>query len=617
MEGRSYLCTTAADSTAGKVCDKTKDQTDMMKLMTDMQKRLSDLQKDVNQLKNEKFRPRKFDNIPRFNYGRGQVYGQNYGRGQGYGHNFGRGDGHRQNVGRGQETRKNKYRVNPQKENSQTDKKSGNVGRGRGRARPLRSEVTTHQSSIQGSIGVSSAAQEAGMCVEADIHQVKCKMLVDTGATVSIVSNDIYQKIPDVARPALTSTNQEVLTVSGDKLKILCRGNFLMRLDDTKDIVVQALVAQITVDGIICLDCLRSNVGLIDLQNSMLEVDGRRVSLKYAGKLGCFRVVAHDKVVMPAQSEMIIRGAVDDSANKLTYETDMLVEANETFLKKDKALVGRSLVQASKNVFARVMNPSAETQIIYPGTIVAHVSPVQEVVNPNSKIDEEGELRTDLINLLERTQEHLIPKQSSEVKRLLKEYEGLFAASDSDYGRTSVVKHNIATGYAHPIKQPPRRLPDVLAKEVSSSPWSSTVLLVRKKDGTTRFCVYYRRLNAVIINDAYPLPRIDDSFDHLSGSCCFSTLDLCLGYWQVECEGSDRHKTAFATRSGLYEFRVMPFGLKGAPATFERLMETVLAGLQWNICLIYLDDIIVLGRSFEDMVTNRKQVYDRLLAAGL
>ena len=92
--------------------------------------------------------------------------------------------------------------------------------------------------------------------------------------------------------------------------------------------VVQALVAQITVDGKVGLDCLRTNAGLIDLQNSMLEVDGRRVSLKYAGKLGCFRVVAHDNVVMPAQSEMIIRGAVDNSANKLTYETDMLVEAN-------------------------------------------------------------------------------------------------------------------------------------------------------------------------------------------------------------------------------------------------------------------------------------------------
>ena len=165
-EGRSYLRTTAADSTAGKVSDQTKDQTDMMKLMTDIQKRLSDLQRDVNQLKNEIFRPRKFDNTPRFNYGRGQAYGQNYGRGHGY----------RQNFGRGQDNRQNRYRVNPPKENSQTDKKSENVGRGRGRARPLRSEVKTNQSSI----GVSSAAQEAGMYVEADIHQVKCKLSVDT-----------------------------------------------------------------------------------------------------------------------------------------------------------------------------------------------------------------------------------------------------------------------------------------------------------------------------------------------------------------------------------------------------------------------------------------------------
>ena len=95
-------------------------------------------------IKNENFRPRQFDNTPRFNHGRGQAYGQNYGRGHGY----------RQNFGRGQDNRQNEYRVNPQKENSQTDKKSQNVGRGRGRARPLRSEVPTNQSSIQGSIGV-------------------------------------------------------------------------------------------------------------------------------------------------------------------------------------------------------------------------------------------------------------------------------------------------------------------------------------------------------------------------------------------------------------------------------------------------------------------------------
>jgi hypothetical protein len=117
---RELVRITAADSTAGKVSDKTKDQTDMMKLMTDMKKRLSDLQRDVNQLKNEKFRPRKLDNTPRFNYGRGQAHEQSYGRGRGY----------RQNFGRGQDNRQNGYRENPQKENSQTDKKSENVGRG-------------------------------------------------------------------------------------------------------------------------------------------------------------------------------------------------------------------------------------------------------------------------------------------------------------------------------------------------------------------------------------------------------------------------------------------------------------------------------------------------------
>jgi hypothetical protein len=138
-----------------------------------------------------------------------------------------------------------------------------------------------------------------------------------------------------------------------------------------------------------------------------------------------------------------------------------------------------------------------------------------------------------------------------------------------------------------------------------------------KKDGTTRFCVDYRKLNNVTIKDAYPLPRIDDSLAQLSGMKYFSTLDLNAGYWQVEVASHDREKTAFTTRKGLYSFKVMPFGLCNAPATFERLMETVLRGLQWQICLVYLDDIIVVGETVENMIENLTQVFDRLLAAGL
>ena len=107
----------------------------------------------------------------------------------------------------------------------------------------------------------------------------------------------------------------------------------------------------------------------------------------------------------------------------------------------------------------------------------------------------------------------------------------------------------------------------------------------KKKDGTTCFCVDYRKLNDVTSKDAYPLPRIDATLDMLAGLKWFSTLDLLSGYWQVEVAEEDRHKTAFCTTEGLFEFKVMPFGLCNTPVTFQRLMDLVLAELQWSLVL--------------------------------
>ena len=127
----------------------------------------------------------------------------------------------------------------------------------------------------------------------------------------------------------------------------------------------------------------------------------------------------------------------------------------------------------------------------------------------------------------------------------------------------------------------------------------------------------YRKVNNVTRKDAYPLPRIDTTLDTLAGSQWFSTLDLVSGYWQVEVDETDRHKTAFCTTEGLFQFKVMPFGLCNAPATFQRLMDLTLAGLQWSECLVYMDDIIILGRSFLEHLGNLQEVLQRLRDAGL
>ncbi|MCG8032787.1 MAG: reverse transcriptase, partial [Candidatus Thiodiazotropha taylori] len=179
-----------------------------------------------------------------------------------------------------------------------------------------------------------------------------------------------------------------------------------------------------------------------------------------------------------------------------------------------------------------------------------------------------------------------------------------------------------------PFKDPARRIPPALFQEVkehlkemieagairpSHSPYSSNVVIVRKKDGTIRFCVDFRKLNNKTIKDAYAIPRVEDSLHLLAGARYFSKLDLRSGYWQVEIKEEDKHKTAFQVGNlGFFEFNRMPFGLCNAPASFQRLMERCMGDLNLRDCLIYLDDVIIFSSTFEEHLDRLEEVFTRL-----
>ena len=183
-----------------------------------------------------------------------------------------------------------------------------------------------------------------------------------------------------------------------------------------------------------------------------------------------------------------------------------------------------------------------------------------------------------------------------------------------------------------PIRQMPYRqglaMRDLAAKEISkmlehgviepaTSEWASPIVFVPKKDGTKRFCVDYRRLNAVTSPDAYPLPRIDDCIDSLGDAVIFTTLDANAGYWQIPVAPEDRDKTTFTCHKGTFRYLRMPFGLRNAPATFQRALDIILSGVRWQTCLIYLDDVIVFSRSTEQHVRDVDHVLSLLRAAGV
>ena len=285
----------------------------------------------------------------------------------------------------------------------------------------------------------------------------------------------------------------------------------------------------------------------------------------------------------------------------------------------------------------RVCNLSAHVIEIPPKSLLCTLSSVQVVDSwaPDPSKNQESKSTSSSIEELgvDIDTENLSPEQLSKAKNVLNRWSDIFSKGPTDLGKADTVKHEINLTDDTPFKDPYRRIPPALYDEVrvhlkemldagairdSQSSFSSNVVLVRKKDGSLRFCIDFRKLNSRTIRDAYTLPRIDDTIDTLIGAKYFSKLDLRSGYWQVEIREEDKHKTAFTVGNlGFYECNRMAFGLTNAPATFQRLMERTMGDLNLRECLIFLDDILIFSQNFEDHLERLERVLSKLKEHGL
>lgn len=481
--------------------------------------------------------------------------------------------------------------------------------------------------------------------------------LLDTGSTVSTVSESFYKcHLPHLELQSLTEVldiecasgtslpylgfiEAEIGNVPGMDLK---NRTFLLLVVPDSRYNSQVPILLGTNILIPAMNTCKQRYGERYLQNHKLDTPWyltfRCLSLRdrdLARKNWCLGVVklAGGKAVnIPSNSKVTVQGIVNKAVDYIPT-CAILQPSNKSAVTSDLDITPGLVHYDSRNVGIvpiTLSNVTMRNVTIPPRAVICELHPVTV---EGTVEDQEVPTDSDFRDLLHLDTENLTVEQLGKTDELLKEFADVFSKGDLDLGHCADVSHRIELEDVTPFRQRYRRIPPNMVEEVrdhlrqlaacgvirrSHSPWSSCVVLARKRDGSLRMCIDYRQLNRKTVNDAYAMPRIDEILDSLHGSKFFTVLDMKSGYHQVEVLEEHKQRTAFTVGPlGLWEFNRMPFGLVNAPATYQRLMEDCMGDYIGKLCFIYLDDLIIFSETFEEHMDRLAKVMQRLREHGL